>query len=51
VRWPWTEKDDLSPVDRRTIAAMIKAYRQELESEFSRGRGTNRDLEQGRIDG
>ncbi len=45
------EKDDLSPVDRRTIAAIIRAYREELETEFSRGRTSHRDQEQGRVDG
>jgi hypothetical protein len=29
------EKDDLSPVDRNAITAMIRAYRDELASEFS----------------
>jgi hypothetical protein len=37
------EKDDLSSVDRHAIAAMIKAYREELETEFSRGRMGNQD--------
>ena len=45
------EKDDLSPVDRHRIAAIIGAYREELETEFSRGRTRNRDQEQRRIDG
>jgi hypothetical protein len=45
------EKDDLSPVDRRTIAAIIRAYRAELETEFSRRRTSDQDQEQGRFDG
>jgi hypothetical protein len=32
------EKDDLNQADRRAIAAMITAYREELQAEFERGR-------------
>ena len=45
------EKDDLSPVDRHAIAAIIRAYREELEAGFSPGRTTKKDDEQGRTDG
>ncbi len=37
------ESDDLSPVDLRTISAIIRVYREELRTEFSRGKGTNRE--------
>ncbi len=45
------EKDDLSPVDRHAIAAIIRAYREELAADFSRRRTIQKDEKQGRIDG
>lgn len=45
------EKDDLSPVDRNAIAAMIRAYSQELASEFNRGPTSHSNQEHGGIDG
>jgi hypothetical protein len=47
------EKDDLSPADRHVIAAIIRAYRIELEAESRRGRMSSRDQDQerGRTDG
>jgi hypothetical protein len=44
------EKDDLSAVDRKAVAAMITAYREELASEFKRARMSHRDQERGGID-
>jgi hypothetical protein len=35
------EKDDLSAVDRHVIETIIGAYREELKSEFNRGRARN----------
>ena len=45
------EKDDLSPTDRRAISAIIRAYREEIETEFNTARTSKRDQEQGRSDG
>jgi hypothetical protein len=45
------EKDDLSTVDRKAIAAMIRAYREELASDFNRGRVNHQEHERGGIDG
>ncbi len=45
------EKDDLSPMDRHAIAAIIRAYREELGADFSRRRTIQKDEKQGRIDG
>ena len=44
------EKDDLSSADRHAIAAIIRAYREELEADFSRRRTTQKDEKQGRTD-
>ena len=45
------EKDDLSPVDRLAIAAMIEAYRVELGSEVDRAKLSQRNQEHGGTDG
>ena len=45
------EKDDLSPVDRNAIAAMVRPYSKELASEFNRGPTSHNDPEHGGIDG
>ena len=45
------EKDDLSPADIRTIAVIIRAYRAELETEFSSGLTRKRGQKHGRTDG
>ena len=45
------EKDDLSPVDRNAIAAMIRAYREELASEANRAKMSQRDQANGGTDG
>ncbi len=45
------EKENLSPMDRHAIALIIKTYRDELKTEFSRRRKSHRDQEKGKIDG
>ena len=45
------EKDDLTPVDRNAIAAMIKAYGEVLVSEVDQAKMSQRDKENGGTDG
>jgi len=44
------EKDDLSSVDRHAIAAIIRAYWEELKADFNRRRTTQKDEKQRRTD-
>ncbi|APW58715.1 hypothetical protein [Paludisphaera borealis] len=41
------EKDDLSPADRRAVAVVIGAFREELEAEFRRDQARDPGQEQG----